>query len=385
MGQRPSRRQRIDRATAMTVAGAVWLAASAAAVGRDGLEPDGTPSATPPTSAPAYDVTTYVRLVERSAGGDEAARASIAAWPVDALEQLRAHVGPMAPSCSMQCWRHAILLHLSLAAQVARQGDFDLWDAHMELADGALPGAVSLELREHVRDAWVRAVRLAAGYGFLERWQLLEAVDAFRRAPRDAHGLLGVAIAHELMFTLPDLARQRMDTGPGQRGPMSGLERQQLRRMERRRSLDVARKALREALALDPHLHDARLRLGRALALGGHPADARTEWQRVLEDSADPALLYMAHVFLGGLDEDGGDWKAASGHYRAAAEAVPGAQSARVRLSHALHRLGDPEGSQRELRVALVSTTRADPWLHYHCEPRRNLDALLAGLRAEKP
>jgi tetratricopeptide (TPR) repeat protein len=126
------------------------------------------------------------------------------------------------------------------------------------------------------------------------------------------------------------------------------------------------------ALSLDPRLVEARLRLGRVRLLQGRLDQALRELEPVAAQAGDPRLRYLARLFQGRVLEALADFEGSAAAFRAAADIVPGAQSALIALARALDRLGDPGAAQAALEGASRSGGPEDPWWDYLSgQPRR--------------
>jgi Flp pilus assembly protein TadD len=137
------------------------------------------------------------------------------------------------------------------------------------------------------------------------------------------------------------------------------------------------------ALALDPGLHEARLRLGHVRLLEGRLADALVELERVAKGAGQPRQRYLACLFAGAAREKLGDVAGAITAYRACIEGGPRAQTALLALGRALDRLGDKSGAQEAFAGAAAAGRLFDPWWSYRFgQPERaeNLVAQLRGL-----
>ena len=108
------------------------------------------------------------------------------------------------------------------------------------------------------------------------------------------------------------------------------------------RAREAAEKALRDALALDPGLQEARLRLGKLLLDVGRAVEAESLLAEVDERAADDRQRYLARLFLGRVAERLGRPEEALRLYRRALEAWPDSQAARLALAHALERSSGP-------------------------------------------
>ena len=70
--------------------------------------------------------------------------------------------------------------------------------------------------------------------------------------------------------------------------------------------LEKAYQALRSAVAADSSLHEARLRLGRVAWRLGEAVEARSALNDVLSRETGGSTAFLAHLFLGQLEEDSG-------------------------------------------------------------------------------
>ena len=135
-----------------------------------------------------------------------------------------------------------------------------------------------------------------------------------------------------------------------------------------------------------PALLIAAVHLGRLQMLRGRDADARRLFESAAAGSTSSVTRYLAHLFLGSLDERDGHVDAAERHYRAALDAVPGAQSGRVALAALLARTG--RGAQAEKVLSgpgmdAPAPRTFDPWWAYLPGDERDFAVILAELRTE--
>jgi tetratricopeptide (TPR) repeat protein len=107
------------------------------------------------------------------------------------------------------------------------------------------------------------------------------------------------------------------------------------------------------ALTQRPDLTAAALHLGRIRMLQGHTAEAAGLFRSALTD-VDPAVRYLASLFLGALEEREEHFDAAEKLYRDALECVPYGQSAPLALSELLSRTGREADARRVLAARLL-------------------------------
>jgi hypothetical protein len=106
----------------------------------------------------------------------------------------------------------------------------------------------------------------------------------------------------------------------------------------------------------------------------------------VAEEGGDPALVYLARLFLGRVHEADGEAAEAASEYEKALVLEPQSQAAAVALSHVRERLGDPQAREPLLASLAYAGRRGafDPYWEYpvaHAVPRS--EKLLHGLREE--
>jgi tetratricopeptide (TPR) repeat protein len=134
-----------------------------------------------------------------------------------------------------------------------------------------------------------------------------------------------------------------------------------------------ADRALRDALALDPNLHEARLRLGRLHLDHGRLIEAEPALEDVERRSGDDRQRYLARLFLGRLAEWRGRHDDAARLYARALEGWPDSQAARLALAHVLERSTGPAAARPLAAASLAASQRldrvADPWWLYPFGP----------------
>ena len=303
-----------------------------------------------PVSAIAKDPddASYVRLVERYASGDrEAAVAALRGWG-----------------------DHELWLHQKTVLEAPRKLDGAWLRAavmlHSDADEVGLPAFVGVEQR---RPCSGQNGRRAAGYAgllakrddgraFARRFFLAMAYRCHWECSLDeAEQWAGEGLDHfpddpQLLLALGAVHEHAATTGWGAFRTLEAAT------AERERRFKKARRLCREALAADPGLVLARLRLGRVHWHLGEGETARTRLEEVLTTTHDPALLYLAYLFLGQVHEDAGRLEPAVAQYQMALDVHPGAQAAAVALSHALRLAGDAPRSRDALTRALAEAGR---------------------------
>jgi tetratricopeptide (TPR) repeat protein len=150
--------------------------------------------------------------------------------------------------------------------------------------------------------------------------------------------------------------------------------------------LERARSLHREALSMAPGACEGRLRLGRVLAQLGHEDQAAKELETCLAPRADPAIRYLAALFLGQVREERNDLAAAEAAYRGARASVPTGIAATLALARVLDAAGRSDAASAA--VAAVLEPRAgdarppDPWWLYQMGQLTDLGTRLKALRA---
>jgi uncharacterized protein HemY len=118
----------------------------------------------------------------------------------------------------------------------------------------------------------------------------------------------------------------------------------------------------------------------------GKPEAARQRLESVIAGSREPALVYLAHLFLGRVHEDAGRLTEAEREYRAALDAAPQAQTPQIALAHVLQGLRDEVGAGAAIRRALEPTRQArlyDAFWYYSSAWSGQADARFEGLVKE--
>lgn len=199
--------------------------------------------------------------------------------------------------------------------------------------------------------------------------------------PRDVPLLLAAGIADETgaFFTLKPALRSPGTT------PF-GIRKRDILIRERSALLENAQRMFTEARAVAPESAEAGLRLGRVSWSMGRLEDAQAPLEHVLRQENDPALAYLAHLFLGRVLEDRMRWADAEVHYRAALALWPRSEVAAVALSHVRLLQGDSESARAILAAGLEAAggrTGFDPWISYLVIQTPEGERTLAELRRE--
>jgi tetratricopeptide (TPR) repeat protein len=317
----------------------------------------------------------YRSLVERYARGQRAeAVAGLSALP-------RAHVAGLirdvqkAPQ-DFPLLKAAAMLHVDRDESLRAPGlgtDEGEQPRHCPGADAGFAEryAALLALQDGGQDF---AKRFYLAFALQCRWNgcLLEAqawaTKGLALFPRDA-ALLGT-----LGAALEEYATLSLGLGEG------------LTSVRRERRLREARRFYEQALAVEPDDVGVRVHLGRVLWRLGEPAAARQTLERAIRDANTRDPLYLAHLFLGRLEEDEGRLEPAVRQYRQALIADPMAQTAAIALSHALGASGDPDEARETVVRALANSRtrggRDGYWRYLVADPAR-VRELFAALREE--
>ena len=187
----------------------------------------------------------------------------------------------------------------------------------------------------------VTACQWDACFEAAERWAGA-GIEVF---PRDAELLLARGSVREESATLGSRATDAT-SATGSASAVAASARKQ--------GLEKARRDLEDALSNDAGLVLARVRLGRVLWRLGEPELARQQLEAALPSLRHVDHVYLAHLFLGRIQQDAGRLEEAIAEYRLAAALHPSALSAGIALSNALVVAGDTEGARLALRQGLA-------------------------------
>ncbi|MET0553803.1 MAG: tetratricopeptide repeat protein [Vicinamibacteria bacterium] len=201
--------------------------------------------------------------------------------------------------------------------------------------------------------------------------------DGLKWFPGDAELLLVRGTAHETAGSVGLTVNTARLDGPRFVDLPEGRFREKLTR---------AAEALQQALAVEPEMHEARLRLGRVLWRLGDARGAQAALEQVIASARAPELLSLAHTFLARVHDDAGRPEEAERSYRRVLAIDPTAQASAVGLAQLLARGGDGDGARLVLETAVAATPRPAPrdaYMSYHVGLRSEPDALVDALRAE--
>jgi tetratricopeptide (TPR) repeat protein len=334
----------------------------------------------------------YSQLVEQYRRGDREAAVAEEATPeqfnkeIDALGRLveavrRLPYGDLRRQREAFSIPAAVMLHTDRAFAL-----FERYDAAASAELELPPRLIALmddEARRAFEPGWVRATALELTHQ--AHWDLsLKLLDAgLKRYPDDALLLLARGA------TLECMSRILQDSfSAAEFASSSGARHDRLweEAGTARRRLVAAEKCYRQALAVRPGLHHARVRLGRVLQLLGRTEDSIRELEGVLAAAPEARDRYLAHLFLGCAHEESRRLDRAAAEYEQALRVVPDGQAAAVALSHALHGLGRWPASVDTLRAGVDRAGRrqtVDPWWPYVAGQSETPAAMFEALRAE--
>ena len=344
-----------------------------------------------PVVRPQYDLASYLAVAAQYRSSDgEAARREIREWRIAEIEaavralreaenRLRA-VPVQVTDIDFRTVEAAVLMHAEVGlvhlqalnpvdAQVHLETSLRLFEwsrsAASRLRERASrrrtpqtgprvpvePPATALlvDPRIHTRDYYFALAAAPLAMGFPRTARTL-AEEAIRAAPMDAEvRLLAGCVAASLA---EEAGLRHQDAG--------GL-------------LEDAERFLRDALALDPGLLEARLRLGKLLLDERRTIEAEPLLAEVDARAADDRQRYLARLFLGRVADRRGRPEEAVRSYRRALESWPDSQAARLALAHALEKSSGPAVPPVLVGATLSASRRLvraqDPWWQYPFGP----------------
>jgi hypothetical protein len=146
------------------------------------------------------------------------------------------------------------------------------------------------------------------------------------------------------------------------------------------------------ALAIDPHLAEARVRWARLLELDKGWAEARRQIELALSDQPDRQVAFFAHLFAARAANGLSDATEAEAQITQALTLFPEAESAILEASDTALRHTDPVLAKSRFMIladpSRDTSSAADPWLQYPLGPGRlprpPLEALWRAVLADK-
>ena len=266
------------------------------------------------------------------------------AWTVP-REAMEAAVNTARSADSGWTWeelRGAAMLHSEVALRALKSQDARAADFHLELARRLLDRTIRLSpAQEDFAWRWYMVMPPTIGrFGSRDSRELSERLEEY------AHAKWSGNLARQAFFRGLVLerrgAREPRIAAPGASMSSTGAK---LRGIWLAAATQFA-----EALREDSSLRAAALHLGRLKMLHGQRVEAATLFRSALGDS-NPAVAYLAALFLGSLEERDGRYTAAEGLYRSAVARISYGQSAWLALAELLSRTG----REREAREALAA------------------------------
>jgi tetratricopeptide (TPR) repeat protein len=256
----------------------------------------------------------------------------------------------------------AVVVHLELYVETARDGTAAPW--HLEVANillglhRAAAGEPKFRRQAAVALAWL--LQIAGGFDLL-RAHLSISLKEF---PEEPTLLVAQAVLYEAAAS-PRFRERNATTA------VTGL--------------NMAARAYRRVLALDPTSAEVRARFGFVLIRLNRGEEARAQLELALSGADSPRSIYLAALLLGRSFESAGNLERATESYRHAHEAAPLCQIAALALSNTLTLLGD-----REAAVAVASRAASvgpdkcdDPWWSYDYGQAWRLEGTLTALRGD--
>jgi tetratricopeptide (TPR) repeat protein len=323
------------------------------------------------TSFSAFD---YRALVEgyRKYGRPQVEQL-LAAPAADVEREVR---GALAPS-SGWLWediRAAALLHTEAGLRAQKNKDSRGAEFHITLAQKLLDRVVELSRpQKDFAIRWYAVVpRLLRTFGGGGLGQRLETYGESKWGHDPARASYTRGLGFEATA-----AREGVIPEPGESSVFTGSTRIEA-------YLVPAAEAFADALKQDPGLHGASLHLGRVRLLQGQRAEAATLFRGALDD-VDPAVAYLAALFLGSLEERNERYDAAEKLYRDAVRRIPWGQSAPLALSELLSRTGREKEARDTLAAhfTFVGSGIIDPLWTYTALPSDELGTRFDLLRME--
>lgn len=268
--------------------------------------------------------------------------------------------------------RAAAMLHSEAALRLQKQTDGRGADFHVTLAQKLLDRVVDLSRPQ--KDFAIRwysvvphALRMFGGTGLANR------VQAYGDS-KWGHDPARASYTRGLDFE-STAAREGVIPRPGESTEFTGNVRIEV-------YLLPAAEAFADALKQDPGLRCAALHLGRIRLLQRQEDEAATLLRTALDD-VDPAVAYLAALFLGSIEERNERYDRAEKLYRDALRRIPLGQSAPLALSELLSRTGREAEARAVLAAHFKSGGAVDPLWVYSANLRDDVGTRLDLLRME--
>lgn len=298
-----------------------------------------------PRSASAQDLE-YLALLDAYARGEiQESVAALAAWPE---ARVRAALSALGPRPALDRAKAAAMLHTEAAFAINPDSRVSI---HLEAARTFVRG---MSGDDRARSFVLRWHALAVSLHIMRNDLLRARQELDRGLAEDANSKdldLAAGAIGERVF-------QNVEHNP--RGRWNSAEHD---RMERQLKAVLA--AYNRALARDPGFLEGRLRLGWALFLS-HSSHARDQLEQVAASAARAEVRYLAHLFLGAVDEREQRLDGAAREYQAA-HAVAPHQTSFVALIR-IERARGHEDRARKLAAefaALSDRRDEDPWWYF--------------------
>jgi tetratricopeptide (TPR) repeat protein len=349
------------------------------------------------SARPQYEVTNYLKVAEAYATADhDAALREIRQWRPSEIkaavadlrgreDRLRAvATGPK--DIAFGTVEAAVLMHAE-AGLLALQG--------LGTEESELHLRAAMSLFNWSRQAAGRARSVAAQRALLDRRHGGATTVAEIRERIDRVQFYQALAAATLAMGFPETARP-FALEARQAAPLdaevqlvfgcaaeslAGASLVQGRADEAARLQEEASGAMRDALAVDPRRHEARLRLGRLLLARDAVVEAEPALEGVARDATGARERYLARLFLARLAERRGRSEDAARHYAGALELWPDSQAARLGLALVLERNEGPAAARPVVGESLSASRRpnraTDPWWVYPFGPPGIAEAAL--------
>jgi tetratricopeptide (TPR) repeat protein len=295
----------------------------------------------------------------------------LAAPPADVEREVTATLAA-SPPWTWEELRAAAMLHTEAALQAQRNKDARAADMHIALAQKLLDRVVEASrLQKDFALRWYavvpRMLRALGGGGLGDRVAAYGDSKWGRDPARRSY-------ARGLRFE-STAALEAVIPKPGESSVFSeGI------RIEA--FLVPAAEALLDALKQDPGLHGAALHLGRIRLLQGQREEAAALLRTAVDD-VDPAVAYLAALFLGSVEERNEQYDVAEKLYRDAVRRIPWGQSAPLALSELLSRTGRETEARDVLAAHFKVSGIIEPLWAYSALPNDELGTRFDLLRME--